>query len=93
MTILDTIKEMLTSKKFLASIAGVIVAAAARIGLELDANVVIELLIPIVGYVVSQGWADSGKEAAKIEQETEKIKLEIAKLEAQKTTPSPTNVA
>ena len=76
MTIVDTIKEMLTSKKFLASIAGFIVTAAARIGLELDPVVVAALLASVIGYVISQGWADSGKEAAKIEQQTEKMRLE-----------------
>lgn len=63
----DVFKEMLTSKKFIASVAGVIVAATARIGLELPVEDVAAILAPIIAYIVGQGWADTGKEAVKEE--------------------------
>jgi hypothetical protein len=64
---LDVLKEMLTSKKFLAAVAGVLVAAAARIGLDLPVEDVAAVLAPIIAYIVGQGWADAGKEAIKME--------------------------
>jgi hypothetical protein len=61
----ETVKSMLTSKKVLASIAGVIVAGAARIGLELDTEAVLAVISPIMLYILAQGMADFGKEANK----------------------------
>ena len=63
---LNTLREMFTSKKFVASVAGVIVGGAARIGLELPVEDVATILSPIIAFILSQGWADSGKEAAKL---------------------------
>lgn len=64
--ILLTAKEFATSKKFLMAVAGTVVAAAAKIGLELPTETVGLLMAPIITYLLSQGWADHGKEAAKI---------------------------
>lgn len=61
-----TLYEMFTSKKFLASLAGTIVASVAKIGLDLPVEDVATLLAPITAYILGQGWADSGKEAVKI---------------------------
>jgi len=62
---LNTLKEMLTSKKFIASLAGVIVAGAAKIGLDLDTEAVALIVSPIVSYILAQGWADTGKYVTK----------------------------
>lgn len=52
-------------KKLSAAIAGVIVSLAAFAGLDLDVEQVATVIAPIVAYIVGQGIADNGKEAAK----------------------------
>lgn len=64
--ILLMIREALTSKKFVVTIAGAITAAAMKIGLELPTETVATVLAPIIAYLLAQGWADYGKEAAKV---------------------------
>lgn len=63
----SVIKEAATSKKFIVTVAGVIAAAAMKINLELSTEAVATILSPIVAYIIGQGWADSGKEVAKVE--------------------------
>lgn len=58
---------MFTSKKFLASLAGLICSFFATWGLELPTESVMAILSPIMAYVLGQGVADIGKEKAKIE--------------------------
>jgi uncharacterized membrane protein (DUF441 family) len=58
---IDAIKQMFASKKAIAAIAGVVVAAAGRYGLQLDAESVNQILAPIVAYILGQGIADFGK--------------------------------
>ena len=53
--------ELLTSKKALAAISGVIIAGAARCGLNLPEDAVNQVLAPIVAYIIGQGMADWGK--------------------------------
>lgn len=60
-TIMSVIRDMLLSKKFLSTIAGVIVAGAAKIGLEMETDAVALLIAPIISYVLGQGVADAGK--------------------------------
>ena len=61
------IKEAATSKKLITAIAGSITAAFLKIGLELPTETVAAILAPLMAYILGQGWADRGKEAAKIE--------------------------
>lgn len=61
------LRDLLTSKKAIAAIAGVIVAAVGRIGLDLDTEVVTQIIAPLIAYIVGQGIADAGKEAVKFE--------------------------
>lgn len=61
------IKEAARSKKFIITVAGVITAAAMKIGLELPTEAVATILAPAIAYILGQGWADTGKEAARIE--------------------------
>lgn len=61
------IREAATSKKFIMAIAGAIAAASMKIGLELPPETVALILSPIITYLLAQGWADRGKEAAKIQ--------------------------
>lgn len=65
--ILQMIKEAVSSKKFVMTIAAVIAAWAGKIGLELPTETVTLIVGPIVVYVAAQGWADTGKSAAKVE--------------------------
>ena len=55
--------EVLTSKKALATIAGVLVVATNRIGLNLPEEAVTQIVAAIAAYVVSQGLADFSKNA------------------------------
>ena len=61
-----TIKEFATSKKFIVAVAGMIIAVAAKYNLNLDADSVQNIVYVVVAYLIGQGWADSGKEAAKV---------------------------
>ena len=64
--ILLMIKEALTSKKFVVTVAGAIAAAAMKIGLEIPTETVALVIAPVITYLLAQGWADRGKEAAKV---------------------------
>lgn len=61
-----TVREFLTSKKFIVAIVGIILSVAARYNLNLDPDAVEKIVYVIVAYLIAQGWADSGKEAAKV---------------------------
>ena len=55
------IGEILTSKKAIATMAGVLIVATNRIGLHLPEEAVTQIGGAIAAYVVSQGLADFGK--------------------------------
>lgn len=55
--------KLLTSKKWVTSVAGVIVGLVGTLGLELPAESVVAILSPTLAYIVGQGVADHGKEA------------------------------
>ncbi len=61
------IREAVTSKKFVAAVAGTICAGALKIGLDLPVEDVATVLAPILLYIFAQGWADKGKGAAKVD--------------------------
>lgn len=60
-------RELLTSKKFIASIMGVIVTIAGKYGLELDETALATIISPILAYIVGQGIADHGKNKTEVE--------------------------
>lgn len=60
-------KPLLTSKKFQATVAGIIVAALAKIQFAIPEDLVNQIVALIIAFVLAQGWADAGKEKAKIE--------------------------
>ena len=62
----DTVKALLGSKKFLAALIAAIVWVAGKAGLHASTEMVSGIVGPIVAYVLGQGIADHGKEAAKI---------------------------
>lgn len=57
--------EILKSKKFQASIVGIIVVILSAFIPELDETEVTKIVALIVSYVIGQGLADFGKEAKK----------------------------
>jgi len=63
---LDTLKEMIQSKKAIAMIAGMIVTLVAKVGLDLDVDAIAVIISPVIAYIIGQGWADTGKEVEKI---------------------------
>lgn len=58
---LSAIRAMIGSKKAIAAVAGVITAAALKIGLDLDTEAVAAVLSPILAYILGQGVSDLGK--------------------------------
>lgn len=61
-----TLREFITSKKFIVAVVGVIIATAGKHGLELDPETVNNVVFIIVAYIGGQALADWGKEAAKV---------------------------
>ena len=55
--------EVLTSKKAIATMAGVLIVATNRIGLQLPEEAVTQIVGAIAAYVVSHGLADFGTAA------------------------------
>jgi hypothetical protein len=67
---MQLIKELLTSKKFVTSLLGVITAVAVKLGApETQVEELVALVSPFLVYVGAQGFADMGKEKAKLESE------------------------
>ncbi len=63
---LAILKALFSSKKFLVMLAGIILAVANKLGLDLDPELVNQILALVGVYIVGQGIADRGKEAAKL---------------------------
>jgi uncharacterized protein YpuA (DUF1002 family) len=57
------VADIVTSKKALAAIAGVVIAATNRYGLQLPEEAVNQIIAAVIAYVVGQGLADFGKNA------------------------------
>ena len=62
-----TIKEFLSSKKFIVAVAGLIVTALAKLHFDVPESLVQEFVGIMIAYLLAQGWADKGKEAAKVQ--------------------------
>ncbi len=65
-TLLATLKALLASKKFVAALIGALVWLGGKVGLDVDSTTMAGIVAPICAFVIGQGWADSGKEAAQI---------------------------
>ena len=61
------LKNLFSSKKFVAAFIAVVVAVLAEFGLDIDPQTLMTILSPLMVYIVGQGIADHGKEKAKIE--------------------------
>ena len=78
----ETLYALITSRKFLAAIAGVIIPLLKKVGVELDLEALIMIESVIVAFIIGQGIADHGKEKARIETEP---KLILAKSVVEKS--------
>ena len=59
------IRGLLTSKKFITAIAATISAAILKLGLDVPTESIMAILSPLITYLLGQGLADFGKNAAK----------------------------
>ncbi len=62
----QTILDLLTSKKFLAALAAIIVYVAGHFGFNVDPALLDRISAALLVYVGAQGIADHGKSAAEI---------------------------
>lgn len=58
---LNTVKDMLKSKKFLAAVLAGVVWVAGRFGLSLNSEELLGAVTPLWAYILGQGVADLGK--------------------------------
>lgn len=61
-----TVKALLSSKKFVAALLAALVWLGGKVGLNVDTETLAGIVGPIIAYVLGQGLADHGKEAAQI---------------------------
>lgn len=61
-----TLAELLTSKKFLAALAAIVVYVAGRFGFDIDPAALDHIFAALLVYVGGQGLADVGKSAATV---------------------------
>lgn len=78
----NTVKALLSSKKFVAALIAALVWLTGKVGLSVDTETMAGIVGPIVAYVVGQGIADAGKEAAKTNAATATAVLDATKLRA-----------
>lgn len=60
---MQTVRDLLASKKFLVALVAVLAHLAGRFGFEVDQEAMITILSPLYAYIVGQGIADHGKPA------------------------------
>ena len=60
---LQIVKDLFSSKKFLVMLSGIVITVASKLGLNIDPNTLNQILAIIAAYIVGQGIADHGKEA------------------------------
>jgi hypothetical protein len=64
---MNTIISLLDSKKFIGALVTMISAVAIRLGIpEVQIEEILVLISPMLTYIGAQGFADGGKEAAKV---------------------------
>ena len=59
--------EIFKSKKFWASLVGLVVTVLGHFGLDLNVEQIMTVVSPILAYVLGQAISDAGKERAKVE--------------------------
>jgi hypothetical protein len=61
----QVLKDLFTSKKFITALIG-FGCATVGVAAGVDIEKLIAVVSPFVAFILGQGWADEGKEAAKI---------------------------
>lgn len=61
------VKDLLLSKKFLVALFTTFGTVTAYKGLNIDLLAILLMAAPFLAYIGAQGWADTGKEKAKID--------------------------
>ena len=56
------VKELFTSKKFVAFLVGLLLMLLAELGFDADQDVVWQIVTLVASYITGQGLADFGKE-------------------------------
>lgn len=69
---MEALKGLLSSKKAIVAIVGIIIAAAGKAGLDLSEDSVHDIVQVVMAYLVGQGVADHGKESAKVVEQKQK---------------------
>lgn len=69
----ETWSQIVTSKKFIAAIATLLVTLISKIGFNADPETVGLIISPLIVYIAAQGAADLGKEKARIENEPKMV--------------------
>lgn len=87
----DILRSLFGSKKFVALVAGLITAGVAKLGWDAPPEFIIGILGLVGTYIIGQGIADNGKEAAKITAQT--TEDQMARLEALRDAEWPTGSA
>lgn len=67
---MSILKNLLLSKKFVVSLLTLAGSVATYLGWHVDPTTILAVITPVLVYVGAQGWADSGKEKALVEQQT-----------------------
>lgn len=79
------LKQLLTSKKFVAAAVGLLTVVLAFVLGKLGVSVPDEKLAEFIGilavYLLGQGIADHGKEAAKVNLDASRARIDVLKLE------------
>ncbi len=68
---MTVLKDLFSSKKFVGALVTMASAVGVRLGIpEIEIQEILTLISPMLAYIGAQGFADHGKPAAKVEQQT-----------------------
>lgn len=74
---MNFIKQLLSSKKAIAAVTGVLVSVVGRWGLDLPPDAVNQIVGVIAAYILGQGIADAGKEAVRLQAEADQTTPQV----------------
>ena len=69
------LKELFSSKKFIAALISAVIAIAGKYGFQIDEATLYLFMGPFITYIVGQGIADHGKNTPELERQREIISL------------------
>lgn len=71
----EILRELLSSKKFIAALVSAIIAIAGKYGFQIDEATLYLIIGPFITYIIGQGIADHGKNTPELERQREIISL------------------